>query len=119
MKDYNTLTFYKKVGCGSIYCIFMEDEGVFYRLVIRGDMTKETPCGEVWFNSISRILTYALRRGLWEDTAEDGIVKQLCQKTDKCYGYVPNEEHILHCADAIGRCVNEYVKARGFTIAKT
>ena len=118
MKEYKTLTFCKYVGCGKIYVLFLEDDDIFYRLDIRGDMEKSTDCGQVWFNSIARILTYALRHGLWEGTAEEGIIKQLCHKTDKCYGYVPNEEHILHCADAIGRTVNEYVKARGFAITK-
>jgi len=112
MKDYESITITKRVGCGSIYVIFDEDEHTFHRVRIRGSMAKESPCGEVWLNIVARILTYAIRRGMWEDTLQDGIIKQLCNKSEKCYAYVPNKEHILNCGDAIGRAVLEYAKSR-------
>jgi len=118
MKEYNNITFSKKVGCGSIYCIFVEDENTFHRVFIRGDMARETPCGEIWLNTVARLLTYSLRRGLWEDTVKDGIIKQLMYKSEKCQGYVPNKEKITSCADAIGRCVLEYAKSRGWIVEK-
>ena len=109
MKDYNTITIRKNVGCGSIYCLFLEEEdGEFSRLMIRGDMAKECPCGESWMNSMATLLTFALRRSLWEGTTERGIIKHLMFQT--CPSVIPNKEHIVSCSDAVGRCVLEYLK---------
>jgi hypothetical protein len=49
-----------------------------------------------------------LRRSLWEGTTERGIVKQLLNQ--RCPSAIPNKEHIVSCADAIGRAVLDYVK---------
>ncbi len=105
---------HRKVGCGAIYCIFVEDEGAFYNLIIKGDNAKETPCGESWLNAMGRILTYALRRSIWEGDTQRAIVKQLLN--NRCNMAAANKDHIVSCPDAIGRMVLEYLKARGLHI---
>jgi len=116
MKDFNATTMFRKVGCGAIYCIFNEDEGAFYNIEIKGDNAKETPCGESWFNSMSKILTYALRRSVWEGDTQRAIVKQLLG--NRCNMISPNKDHIVSCSDAIGKMVLEYLKARGLAEEK-
>jgi thiazole synthase ThiGH ThiG subunit len=111
MRVYDAITMQRKIGCGNIYCIFNEKEGEFYNLIIKGDNAKEAPCGESWLNSMAAILTYALRRSMWEGTAQKAIVKHLLNH--RCQVVVPNSEHIVSCSDAIGRMVLEYLKARG------
>lgn len=110
MKEFNSITFSKKVGCGRIYVIINESEGAFDNLIIRGSNAKEATCGEVWMNAMAKILTYALRRSVWEGTTRRAIVKQLLNH--KCYG-LPNEDKTTSCPDAIGKIVLEYLKARG------
>jgi len=102
------LTFAKSVGCGMIYCIFEEREGAFHKLRIRGDAEKETPCGEAWFRPVASLLTFALRRSIFEGITMRAIVKQL--QHQRCPSAVPNKDHIVSCSDAIGRCVLEYLK---------
>src|SRR5574343_1348066 len=111
MRTYDSMTMYRTVGCGNIYCIFNELEGVFYNLEIKGDHAKETQCGESWFNTMASILTYALRRSVDEGNTKNAIIKHLLNH--RCSMVVPNKEHIVSCADAIGRMVSEYAKSRG------
>lgn len=111
MKDFEAITMQRKVGCGNVYLIINEEEGAFYNLIIKGDQAKETPCGESFFNSMSAILTYALRRSVWEGTSKKAIVKHLTGH--RCNMYVANKEKIQSCSDAIGKMVLEYLKARG------
>lgn len=111
MRVYDAMTLHRKVGCGNIYCIFSEEDGQFYNLIVKGDMAREAPCGESWLNAIAAVLTYALRKSLWEGTAQKAIVKHLLNH--RCNTAVPNKEHITSCSDAIGRMVLEYIKSRG------
>ena len=113
MKDYPSITISKKVGCGNIHLVFMEDEGAFYNLLIFGDMSKECPCGDSWFKSIARLLTFSLRRSIWEGTTRKGIVKQLLNQ--RCANATPNKDNIVSCADAIARAVLEYAKTKDLT----
>ena len=85
----------------------MEDDNAFHKLFIKGDPDK-MPCGGCWLEAMARILTYALRRGIWEGTVNDGVIKQLLNI--RCNTLPPNEAHVLSCADAIGKCVQEYLK---------
>ncbi len=117
MRVYDAITMSRKVGCGSIFVIFNEDEGEFYNLIIKGDNAKESPCGESWMNAVAAILTYSLRRSMWEGNAQQAIVKHLLNH--RCQKIVPNEEHIVSCADAVGKMVLEYIKARGLEDAQT
>jgi hypothetical protein len=117
MRDFEAITLSKKVGCGMIYCIFNEEEHSFYNLEIKGDMAKEAPCGESWFNSVAAILTYALRRSVWEGTTKKAIIKHLVGH--QCNGFVANKEHIKSCSDAIGKMVLEYIKSRGIDEIET
>jgi len=110
MKVFESLTFCRRVGCGNIYLIINEDEGAFYNLQIKGDMCKEAPCGESWFNAMARVLTYALRNSLWEGTTQKALVKHLLN--NRCNNVIVNKDHIVSCADAIGRMILEYLKAR-------
>src|SRR3990167_6053920 len=106
MKDYESLTIEKKIGCGNVYLIFIEDEDTFHRLFIRGDMAKECPCGESWFNAVAKLLTFALRRSFNEDNTKEAIIKQLLGH--RCSIVIPNKEHIISCSDAIAKAVLEY-----------
>lgn len=111
MRVYDSITMFRKVGCGNIYCIFNEQDGEFYNLIIKGDNTREASCGESWFNALAAVLTYALRRSLYEGTAQRALVRHLLNH--RCQVVVPNSEHVVSCSDAIGKMVLEYVKARG------
>lgn len=111
-KVFEALTLSKKIGCGTLYCIFNEEEGGFYNIIIKGDNSKETPCGESFMNSTSALLTYALRQSLWDGTAHEALVKHMLGH--RCNKYVPNRDHIQSCTDAIGKMVLEYLKSRGF-----
>ena len=105
---YKTITITKKVGvCGNIYCLFLENEDAFHKMQIKGDPGK-MPCGGCWLDALGRILTYSLRRGIWEGTAGPGIINQLLHI--RCNSLPANEEHISSCADAIGKSVKEYLK---------
>ena len=111
MKDYHTITIQKQVGCGHIYLRFLEEEeGAFHKLMISGDMAKEAPCGESWLNAIASLLTFALRRSIWEGTTQRAIIRQLCGQ--RCNMAKLNQEHIVSCSDAIGKAVLEYIKSR-------
>ena len=80
----------------------MENEDAFHKLYIKGDPGK-MPCGGCWLDAMGRLLTYSLRRGIWDGTAGAGIVNQLIHI--RCNDLPANEEHISSCADAIGKCV--------------
>lgn len=112
MKDYESLTITKEVGCGNVYLIFTEDEHLFHKLFIRGDMAKECPCGESFLNAIAKLLTYALRRSFEEENVKEAIIKQLLGH--RCSMIIPNKEHIVSCSDAIAKAVLEYAKSRGW-----
>ena len=91
--------------------IFLEDEGVFHKLFITGAMTRETPCGTSWMDALARIITYSIRRGLWEKNIETGIIKQLLNV--RCNSTIPNKEKICSCSDAIGKGLKDYAEIRG------
>jgi len=113
MKDYNSITISRQVPCGRIDCIFTEDEHVFHKLKIKPDLVlaEKCHCGESWLSSIAKIITYAMRRSIWEGNTKEGIIKQLTSQ--RCPLAIVNKEHnITSCADAIARCVLEYSKSR-------
>ena len=110
MRVYDSITMSRAVGCGRVYCIFTEDDGEFYNLIIKGDNAKEAPCGEAFMNAIASVLTYSLRRSLWEGNTQKAIVRHLLNH--RCNMAVPNKDHITSCSDAIGKMVLEYLKAR-------
>lgn len=107
-KDYKTVTISKKIGaCGHIYCLFMEDENAFHKLHIKGDPGK-MPCGGCFLEALGRVLTYALRRGIWEGSVNKGLINQLLNI--RCNDLPVNAEHICSCPDAIGKSIKEYLK---------
>lgn len=125
--EYKNITIMKNVGCGELSCVFEEDEGAFHRLriVLRGekkfivcpDCKKEIigeykHCEEIWFDVASKIITFGLRRGIWEGTFEQGLLKHLLNKTFKCKRYTPNKDNICSCPDAIGESVSKYCQMR-------
>ena len=95
-------------GCGNIYVI-INSNGDFHSITIKGSMAKEAPCGEAWFNAMSGILTFALRRAIKED--EDalykGIIKQL--KNQAC-----NNQTVVakSCVHQIATVIEKYFKGR-------
>ena len=116
-QDKPNITITKQVGCGQIFCIFVEhNNGNFDHLLIRGSIAKKTPCAESWLWGVSRLLTYSLRRAFKEsgDSMEIGIIKQLffheCSvlslKTEKS------------CISAIGRAVQDYIRRKNETVKK-
>ena len=106
--DRPSVTIRKKVGCGKIYCVFVEHKnGKFYKLHITGDMTRNTPCGNSWFE-IGKILTFCMRRGFEENNLYDAIINHLkyvnCDKAS-----VATEKS---CISAIAACMEEYAKTK-------
>ena len=115
MKEYEDITMSRKVGYGNIYCIFVEDEGAFHKLFIKGDSAREATCGESWMSSIAALLTFALRRTVWKGTTQKAIVKHLLHH--RCNNPIKNwetKEEMLSCSHAIGIMVLEYLKGRGY-----
>lgn len=113
MRVYDSITMFRKVGCGSIYCIFNEQEGEFYNLIIKGDMARDTPCGESFMSAIASVLTFALRRSIWEGNAQKAIIKHLLNH--RCNNPIRDwqtKEVVSSCSHAIGIMVLEYLKAR-------
>lgn len=116
----NSLTLQKRVGCGHLYLTFIEHKnGHFYKLLIDGTMTKESPCGSSWLNAIARILTYAIRRSTEEDEKSKkkdfkqtslfhGIIKQLI-------GHHCNRKSMVtesSCASAIAMGIKDYIRRK-------
>ena len=117
MRKYDAITMFRKVGCGNVYCIFSENDGDFYNLIIKGDMAREAPCGEAWFNSLAAVLTYSLRRSIAEGNAKNAIVRHLLNH--RCNMVIPTKDHSgLSCTHSIGLMVLEYLKARTDEIEK-
>jgi hypothetical protein len=125
--EYESLSINKKVGCGEVCCIFEEDEKAFHKLRIILNGAKEfvkcphckkeiegeyKHCEEIWFDIAAKIITFGLRRGIWEGTIESGLIKHLINKTFKCKRYTPNRENICSCPDAIGESVSKYCLMR-------
>lgn len=109
--EYKTITIFKKVGsCGTINLRFLEDDNAFHRVFITGDADK-MKCNPMWLEALSRMLTYALRRGIWEGTTDEGIIKQLTNI--RCNEVSANQDHICSCPDAIGKACREYLKLDG------
>jgi hypothetical protein len=119
--DRPSKTIQKSVGCGHIYCTFIEHKnGNFYKLLIDGTMTKESPCGSSWLNSIARILTYAIRRSTEEDNKDNkkdfkttslyhGVIKQLVGHNCNVRSRVTETS----CAGAIASAIKDYVRSKG------
>lgn len=115
MKVYEAMTLSRKVGCGSIYCIFNEKEYEFHNIIIKGDMPRDTPCGESWMAALASILTFALRRSIWEGTAQKALVKHLlnhrCNNPLKDWN---TKEVVTSCSHAVGVMILEYLKSRNY-----
>lgn len=108
---YKTITLCRKVGgCGTLYALFLEDDGAFYRLQLKGAMSRSTPCGEAWLSPMAKILTFAMRRSIFEGSVQRGIIKQL--RHERCNNCPPNKDHVVSCADAIGSMVEEYLRMK-------
>lgn len=102
-----SITIRKRICQGHLYCIFEQEDGVFKKLHIKGS-TKATPCGESWIEPVSKVITFALRRALWEGTEETGIIKHLLGH--RCNECAVNGDRTTSCTDAIAKCVSEYLK---------
>jgi hypothetical protein len=115
-----SITIQKQVGCGHLYLTFIElKSGKFYKLLIDGTMTKESPCGSSWLNAIARVLTYAIRRTTEEDEKNGhkelkktslwhGIIKQLI-------GHNCNRRSMVtetSCVGAIASGIKDYIKRK-------
>lgn len=118
--DRPSITIQKNVGCGHLYLTFIEHKnGHFYKLLIDGTMTKESPCGSSWLNAIARILTYSIRRTIEEDTKNEhkemkktslwhGVIKQLI-------GHNCNRRSMVtetSCVGAITMGIKDYISRR-------
>lgn len=104
-------TIVKQVGCGKIYCIFVEHHnGNFDKMLIRGSMSRNTNCGDSWLWGLGSLLTFSLRRAMKEegDSVERGIVRQLFHHTCSI-GSIKTERS---CISAIGKAVETYIKTR-------
>jgi hypothetical protein len=95
-------------GCGKIYVI-INTNGDFHSITIKGSMVKEAPCGEAWFNAMSGILTFALRRAIREDenALYKGIIKQL--KGQSCNNVSVSRKSCIHQISVV---LEDYLKTR-------
>jgi len=107
METKPSTTIRKRICKGHIYCTFVEGrEGEFNRLELKGNMSRETDCGESWLQPMAKLLTFSLRRAIWEGTTERAIIKHL--KGHRCNSMPPNKDHVCSCTDAICKCIEEY-----------
>lgn len=109
MDDFHSTTYSKRICKGHIYCTFVEgSQGEFNRLILKGNMAKETPCGESWLEPLARLITFSLRRAIWEGTVDKGILKHLAHH--RCNNMPPNKDKVCSCTDAVEKCIREYLK---------
>lgn len=107
--DYKpSITISRRICKGHIYCTFVEgSQGEFHRMFLKGNMARETPCGESWLEPLAKILTFSIRRAVWEGTIHKGIIKHL--QGQRCNSMPPNKDHVCSCTDAIAKCLEEYL----------
>lgn len=101
----NSKTYRKVLPCLTLYvCInYKEDKKIDY-IKIYGGQHGEVGCGETFFQALSDLLTFSIRRIRNEHEAK-AIIKTL--RYHKCNKRIPNEEHLTSCADAIGQVLEK------------
>jgi len=104
--DWKEKTYRKPTGCGNIYIIvnFRNDAPDRIESIKIQGCTKTNDCLNSWAESLSDLLTFAIRRIRNKYEAE-AIIKALAYH--RCNKVFPNPEHITSCVDAISRVLKE------------
>ena len=99
---------YRRLGgnCGHIYVtlVFKNDKPNRIDYIKLQGCTKTNDCGGTFMDSLSDILTFAVRR-IRNKFEADAIIKALSYH--RCNRIVPNKDHTTSCVDAIGQVLKE------------
>ena len=106
--DYKSTTYVKRT-CQDIYVIVAyrpdDPEKIdFIRLI---SSSRKNPCATSFMESMSDILTYAVRR-IRNSYERDAIIKNL--KHHSCLSCPANKDHVKSCSDAIGQVLDEILQ---------
>ena len=98
-------TYKKQLPCLTLYiCInYKEDNKIDY-IKIYGGQHGEVGCGETFFQALSDLLTFSIRRIRNEHEAK-AIIKTL--RYHICNKKIPNPDHTQSCVDAIGQVLEK------------
>lgn len=101
---------YKKRTCKDIYITvaYREDEPEKIDYVRIISSTKENTCATSFIESLSDMLTFAIRRIRNKHEAQ-AIIKNL--RWQKCLNCPPNKDHTTSCSDAVGQVLQEVLGA--------
>lgn len=101
-RTYPSKTFRSETGCGSLYLtIAYKPDGKFNFIKINAE--KDCQCGNAWVDSMSDVITFAIRRASQEEIKP--LLKQLTGHI--CNNKRPNKYHISSCPDALGKILQE------------
>ena len=105
---YKSKTYRKPTGCGNIYItVTFRDEAPekieFIRIIGSGSNN----CGGSFYESLSDMLTFSIRR-IRNQYEADSIVKNL--RHHRCNKIIPNRNHITSCSDAVGQVLHQVLK---------
>jgi len=102
---WDSRTYRKWSPCSNLYitvAVRKDDPQRVEFIRVIGDGKNE--CGGSWYDAMSDLLTFSIRRIRNEHEAR-AIVKNL--KFHNCNKKIANKEHISSCSDAIGRVLEE------------
>jgi len=100
-----TRTYKKKLVCLNLYiAICYKDDNKIDYIKIYGGNKGENNCGCSFYNALSDMITFSVRRIRNKHEAE-AIIKNL--RYHKCNKILPNAEHLTSCVDAIGQVLEK------------
>jgi hypothetical protein len=104
-ETYDSKTYKKVVGCGSIYITIVYDKNDNTKIIqcLLDGSTKNILCLASNI-ALADMTTFALRHTRYPSEYK-AILKNL--RGNKCSQYKPNEEHNLSCADVFGKILSE------------
>jgi len=102
---WDSRTYRKRLFCGNVYIIIaFKNEDKSKVEFVRIASPKNDVCGGSFYEAIADQLTFSIKRIRNKYEAE-AVVKNLMGH--RCNRYIPNENQIKSCSDAIGRVLKE------------
>lgn len=99
-------TYKKFTACGNLYITIVTNLDSKVEFIRISGNTKELDCGASFFETLSDMITFSVRR-IRNQYEADSIIKNL--RYHRCNKIVPNKEHIVSCSDAIGQVLQSVI----------